>query len=166
MNNTKIRDENNKPVPSNKKSETLADYFATKQWGQNKKAGATATELLFETMADMKIGKFTLEEFEKARLKIDNGKTPGTDGVPGEFIKWLNTNEAEEIILGDVAIPGKIEVLKDEEIWVADSGATSHCSKSARGGINIRAPLVAAQGITGPAMLDKSKMDLLSIICN
>ena len=79
---------NKKPVPSNKKSETLAEYFATKQWGQNKKEGTTATELLFDTMAKMKIGKFTLEEFEKARLKIDNGKTPGTDGVPGEFIKW------------------------------------------------------------------------------
>ena len=37
LNNTKIRDENDKPVPSNKKSETLANYFAKKQWGQNKK---------------------------------------------------------------------------------------------------------------------------------
>jgi hypothetical protein len=72
----------------------------------------------------------------------------------------------EERILSDVAIPGKIEVLKDEEIWVADSGATSHCSKSARGGTNVRAPSAAAQGITGPAIAAESKMDLPSIVCD
>ena len=52
---------------------------------------------------------------------------------------WTNTtNEillsgVEEIMASNVAIPGKLEVLRDKEIWVADSGATSHCSKSAMG---------------------------------
>ena len=67
--------------------------------------------------------------------------------------------------MSNVAIPGKLEVLKDEEIWVADSGTTSHCSKSARGGITVRQASVAVQGITGPAMSVESEMDLPSIIC-
>ena len=33
LNNTKIRDNKGKPVPSNKKSETLAEYFAKKTMG-------------------------------------------------------------------------------------------------------------------------------------
>ena len=56
--------------------------------------------------------------------------------------------------------------MKDEEIWVADSGATSHCRKSARGGRNIRAPSAAAQGITGPAVAAEQEMDLPSIVCD
>ena len=72
----------------------------------------------------------------------------------------------EELILGGVAIPGKIEVLKDEEIWVADSGATRHCSKSAMEGIKIREASVAAQGITGPAISAEKKMDLPSAVCD
>ena len=75
-------------------------------------------------------------------------------------------SDDKDIVLRNVAIPGRLEVLKYEEIWVADSGATSHSSKSARGGTNVRAPSVAVQGITGPAMSAESKMDLLSIICN
>ena len=50
-------------------------------------------------MADVNIEKFTMKEFENARKKIANGKTPGTDGIPGEFIKWLNTEIAKQIIL-------------------------------------------------------------------
>ena len=68
-NSTKIRDSNNKPVPSNKKAETLADYFQKVQWGDNKKIGKTAEDFLFETMADVNIEKFTMKEFENARKK-------------------------------------------------------------------------------------------------
>ena len=72
----------------------------------------------------------------------------------------------DELSLGDVPIPGNIEVLKDEEIWVADSGATSHCSKNARGGINIREASAVAQGITGPAISDENEIDLPTIVCD
>ena len=75
-------------------------------------------------------------------------------------------SDVKKIILSSVAIPDKLEVLKNEEIWVADRGATNYCSKSARRGINIREASVTAQGITGPAMSAESKMDLPSIICN
>ena len=65
-------------------------------------------------MAEIKTGKFTLEEVDKARSKIDNGKTPGTDGIPGELIKWLNTKEAIEIILGIVNDMWEIESIPSE----------------------------------------------------
>ena len=68
-NNTKIRDKNNKPVPSNKKAENLAEHFKNKQWGENKKAGETADRLLFETMAEVNTDNFTMKEFENARKK-------------------------------------------------------------------------------------------------
>ena len=75
-------------------------------------------------------------------------------------------SDLEETVFSNIAIPGKMEVLKDEEIWVADSGATSHCSKSARGGTNVRAPSAAAQGITGPAVAAENEMDLSPIVYN
>ena len=40
-----------------------------------------------------------MDELRKAANKISNGKTPGTDGVPGEFLKWLNNDSASELIL-------------------------------------------------------------------
>ena len=49
--------------------------------------------------------------------------------IPNEIL----LSGIDELNFGDVTIPGKIEVLKDEEIWVADSGVTIHCSKSAGG---------------------------------
>ena len=50
-NNTKIRDKRGKVVPSTKKAETIATYLEETQWGDNKKAGTTSSELLFEETA-------------------------------------------------------------------------------------------------------------------
>ena len=76
-NNTKIRDKNDKPVPSNRKAETLAEHFKNKQWGDNRKKGETANQLLFDTIAEVDIDNFTMKEFENARKKLQMEKLQG-----------------------------------------------------------------------------------------
>ena len=60
------------------------------------------------------MGKFTIKELENALVKIDNGKTPGTDGIPGEFLKWLNTKDAIEIILDLINDIWELETIPTE----------------------------------------------------
>ena len=66
----------------------------------------------------------------------------------------------------DIPIPAKMDILKDNEIWIADSGATNHCSKSDKGATNVRKAESLAMGFSGPAMVAESEMDLPSVICD
>ena len=49
--------------------------------------------------------------------------------------------ESQECMLSNVnelAIQAKIEILKYDEMWIADTGASNHCSKRDKGATNVR----------------------------
>ena len=62
-----------------------------KQWAINddRDKGVSSRKLL-DTCAPFKTTEFTIEEFEQVLKKSKNNKSPGPDGIPIEFIKWLD----------------------------------------------------------------------------
>eukprot|EP00956_Cyclotella_meneghiniana_P009199 scaffold12643_cov136-Cyclotella_meneghiniana.AAC.2 len=57
-------------------------------------------------------------------------------------------------------IPATMELLKSNEIWVCDSGASNHFTKSKTGGVNFRSDSgKVSQGMTGAAVKN-AVMDL------
>ena len=63
------------------------------------KTGERREKILFDTVADVRTDEFDIDELREALRRIKNGKTPGTDGIPGEFLKWLNLEEALKEVL-------------------------------------------------------------------
>jgi len=59
----------------------------------------TLDDPIFEDIADICTEEFTLTELENTLDNTANGKTPGTDGIPNEFLKWLNIEDSKKIIL-------------------------------------------------------------------
>ena len=47
-------------------------------------------------------------------LEIDNGKNPGTAGIPGDFLKWLNIEDAIEVILDLINDIWELETIPTE----------------------------------------------------
>ena len=57
-NHSKIRNEHNVIVPSNKKAATIADYLEKKQWGNNQSKGTISQDKLFDTQANINLHPF------------------------------------------------------------------------------------------------------------
>ena len=58
------------------------------------------------------------------------------------------------------AIPECSDILKRNDIWIADSGATCHSTFCARGGRNGKAAIIASRGITGDEQFPSQVFDL------
>ena len=49
-------------------------------------------------MSDIETGLFTIEELNHVIDKFKNDKSPGPDGIPMEFYKWLNEDARVHIL--------------------------------------------------------------------
>ena len=66
-----------------------------------------------------------------------------------------------EVMLGEVMVtPATFEVLRNDEVWICDTGASSHSTFSGRGGVNSREAGAATIGATGEAVLADSRVDI------
>ena len=54
--------------------------------------------MLFEECANIRTDPFDLEELERFLKKAKNNKSPGPDGMPMEFYKWLNDSMKVEML--------------------------------------------------------------------
>ena len=69
--------------------------------------------------------------------------------------------------VSQMAIADNFEILKDAEIWIADTGASNHSTFSRTGSINvIESDLGMTQGATGEAVAPKSAVDIPSLACD
>ena len=46
-------------------------------------------------MSKINVGEITMIELIEAATKFKNNKSPGPDGIPVEFFKWLNAESLE-----------------------------------------------------------------------
>ena len=69
----------------------LADFFE-EHWGGGVKTETEGenwpNEKLFETIAKIRTAEFDLDELDKFVKNAKNAKSPGTDGIPMEFLKF------------------------------------------------------------------------------
>ena len=75
----------------------------------------------------------------------------------------------DEFLLADMqklAIPASFEVLRDHEIWIADTGAYNHGTNSKTGYTNKKATESTLVGATGEAFLVDSEVDIPSTVCD
>ena len=64
----------------------------------------------------------------------------------------------------EIAIVGSLEILKDPEIWICNTGASYHSNFSKLGCLAERPSDTQSQGISGPARKAESEVDLPSIV--
>ena len=87
-----------------------------------------------------------------------------------EELMKISLKEMPEFSLADVSqmtITGNFEILKDPEIWIADTGTSNHSTFSRTGVINvIESDLGMTQGATGEAVAPKSAVDIPSLACD
>ena len=86
-----------------------------------------------------------------------------------EHIENTCANPNQEYLLSymqNMEILSSTEILKDDEIWFADTGATNCASFCKRGAEKVRKSTMQAQGITGPAIGASYEMDVPVTACN
>ena len=95
-NHTKLSNEKGEVITSDQRPDVLADYFEKVQWaideGREKevrKERITSEEAVTET------GEITIEELKRTIKKFKNNKSPGPDGIPVEFYKWMDEESLE-----------------------------------------------------------------------
>ena len=66
----------------------------------------------------------------------------------------------------EIAIAGSLEIIKDPEIWICDTGASNHSTFSKVGCLAKRLSMTQSQGISGPARKIEYEIDLPSIVCD
>ena len=94
-NHSKMSNTKNEVIKSNEKPNRLADYFEKTQWAIDENRDKTVpTRKLFDTCAEFKTTKFQIEELEIVLKKSKTNKSPGPDGIPIEFIRWLDRPKA------------------------------------------------------------------------
>ena len=92
---TKIK-QDGEVVKSNINADVIADYFEHKQWGspeESAEANPWPNQVLFDMCSNIEVGNITLTELRDVLNRCKNNKSPGSDGIPVEFFKWL-TDEA------------------------------------------------------------------------
>ena len=92
---TKLLNKENKPCTSDERPEILADYYENKQWAiDNTRDRETPISRVPPWMDLPKIRdtEFTLAELMFIIKKLKNNKSPGPDGIPTEFFKYMNSN--------------------------------------------------------------------------
>ena len=98
-NHTKLVKEDGKIANSKERPDCLADYFDKKHWGiDNNRNKKVRTGLLFNHMSNIDTGKITMTELIHTVTNFKNNKSPGPDGIPVEFFKWLNAEGLEHIL--------------------------------------------------------------------
>ena len=86
----------------NERADIIADYFEKIQWGQTKPQGAGdggwPQQKIVETMLLIRVDDFDEGELDIVLKKFNNNKSPGEDGLPMEFFKWLNKDARREVL--------------------------------------------------------------------
>ena len=59
-----------------------------------------------------------------------------------------------------------MELLKDREVWIADTGASNHSTPYKLGAVNERPSDVLAQGATGAPVAPTCEIDIPTTICD
>ena len=69
-------------------------------------------------------------------------------------------------VLAQMEFPASIELTRDYQVWIADTGATNHSTPNDRGCTNKRTSEVTAQGAHGPGVRPDCEMDIPSTVCD
>lgn len=115
-----MREEDGTIAKSSKRPFILADYFEKKQWGDVKKPDMVSTawpqQVLIQDYLNISINEFSDEELVHVWRKTKNNKSPGNDGIPIEFYKWLDADNRRAVLAilnqcwNDKTIPRELEL--------------------------------------------------------
>lgn len=96
----KLRKSHGNIARSDERPETLAEYDDTKQWGApDKEPDDISWMTIVNCTSDINTNPTTVDELLLVLKKMKNAKSPGPDGLPMEFFKWLReeTQEGQKI---------------------------------------------------------------------
>ena len=96
---TNLSDEDGTPAKSTDRPNISADHFERKQWFiDSNTTSQTNSRKLFDVCSDICVDNITIGEVKAIIKKCKNNKSPGPDGIPIEFFKWLSDNALELIV--------------------------------------------------------------------
>ena len=112
---TKLLNKEGIPCTSNERPDILADYFEHTQWAidHEREKETPSTKLHPNLPPPIISGKFTIEELHIVIRKLKNNKSLGPDGIPTEFLKYLD-GEGLEIVLDILNDCWEKEILPSE----------------------------------------------------
>ena len=89
-NHVKLRKEDGKIARSDERPEVLADYYDHKQWAKPTNTPINKSTIkIFNYTSNVNTNEITRDELYNILKRMKNAKTPGPDGIPIEFFKWL-----------------------------------------------------------------------------
>lgn len=95
---TKMSHKDGRIAKSNEKPEILAEYFGDTQWKKPSPQTEVRSRMIFNETSDIKTRRFDMTELINILKKLKNSKSPGPDGIPVEFFKWLNAENLELLL--------------------------------------------------------------------
>ena len=65
-----------------------------------------------------------------------------------------------EMALGSMTVPASIDILQEDDVWICDTGASSHSSKSKKGARSVKDTNSTSVGHAGPAVKATSTIEV------
>lgn len=98
---TKLKHPDGSVATSQERPEILADFFEQMQWGnkiskdekeatKKRMGSAYNNDLLYNECANIRTDPFDMNELDTVIKLLKRNKSPGTDGLPAEFLKFLD----------------------------------------------------------------------------
>ncbi len=101
------------------------------------------------------------EEYEKEIIGSDNEHIRKRYTAKGDDDDKFQGGVVRLVICDEAMLHPTMLTLVDKDMWIADTGATSHVTYSRIGGMNHRNKLVKTRGFVGESINPDLKMDIL-----
>ena len=113
---TKLLNKDKKPCTSDERPEIIADYYENEQWAINENRDKETPKTRVPPHLDLpniNESEFSIEELDIIIRKLKNKKSPGPDGKPTEFFKFLD-GDARLLVLDILNDCWRTEIMPSE----------------------------------------------------
>jgi hypothetical protein len=100
------------------------------------------------------------EEYDKEIIGSDNEHVSKIYTVKRDDDDKSQGGVVSQVVCDKAMLHPKMETLVDKDMWIADTGATSHVTHTRIGGVNHRNMMVKTRGFVGESIYPDLEMDI------